>query len=696
MTSEVVTPRSRLSRLGGLLLKLVLLTFLAALLLVALLWLRYGRDLPDISILEDYRPAQTSRILASDGTLIATLYQENRVWAPLDTLSPWVTPALLATEDSRFFEHHGVDPVSIVRVLVNAALTRTVREGGSTLTMQLARNLFPMPEDDRERKVREMFLSLKLERRYSKERLLELYLNQVYFGAGAYGIHAASQVYFNKKPADLSLAEASLLAGLVQSPSRFCPLMHPERAFHRQDEVLQRMLSVKAIDSKQHGQAVAERDQMKFTGGERRAFAVDKFPYFTSRVLAELSQRYTEEQLYRGGLTIVTTLDVNLQKQAQEILSSEVERRSYDLGVDSGALVVLENGSGYIRALVGGREWSPKNQFNRAFQAKRQPGSSFKPATYAAALEAGYTPESRVLDSPVTFDDGSGQGWRPKNSDGRHLGNITMREALRGSRNVPAVKILEAVGPTPVADTGWRMGISGPIRPRLSIALGAIEATPLEMATFYSVIANGGQKLEPTTIKVVKDSIGNVMEDRRHPYGELILKPETAVALTSMLADVVRAGTGTGARVDGVPIAGKTGTTDSFRDAWFCGFSPLYTCTVWIGNDNNSPMYYSYGGDLPATIFRRVMTALHQDKKIPSFPEYRPSGATPKNFYSESDLPKVEPETVEATPEPVSEDLEPEPQPEDPDDDRDYQAPPGRSYLLPNTLDPDLPVPEGY
>jgi len=653
---------------------------------------KYGRNLPDISILENYRPAETSKILASDGTVIATLYQENRVWASYDSLSPWVVPALLATEDSRYFDHMGVDPIGIARVLFNTAKTGEVREGASTITMQLARNVFPLSEVDWERKIKEIFLSMEIDKRYSKERVLELYLNQVYFGAGAYGIHSAAQVYFQKGPQDLTLSESALIAGLIQAPSRFSPLEHPDRAFHRQDEVLQRMLSVGSITQEQLQEAVAERESWQFSHvDDKRALAMDRYPYFTSYVVSELSDRYTEEQLYRGGLTIITTLDRQIQDHAQAVLTEEVNALSWELNVDSGALVMLENESGFIKSMVGGLGWTPENQFNRAYQTRRQPGSSFKPATYGAALEAGFTPDSKINDQPVTYQDGSADGWTPKNSDGKFLGVITLREALRGSRNVPAVKILDSIGVERVIDLGYRMGIRASIPANLSIALGAVSANPLEMAEFYSVIANEGRRITPTAIKMVKSSDGKVLEDQRRVRGRRVLKESTAHGLISMMSEVVAAGTGTNAQVEGWPIAGKTGTTDSFRDAWFCGFSPYYTLTVWVGNDDNTPMYRSYGGDLPATVFRRVMTFALQDMSKKSFPAYQPPDEAPdllkKGEETPTPSPSASPETEEVAP--VETPVEEAPV------SGEFEPPSGKSYLLPNTLEPETePAPE--
>jgi penicillin-binding protein 1A len=646
---------------------------------------KYGKNLPDISILENYRPAETTKILASDGTVIATLYQENRVWVPLEGVSPWVVPALLATEDSRYFDHMGVDPIGIARVLFNTAVTGEVREGASTITMQLARNVFPLSEINWERKLKEIFLSLEIDRRYSKEKVLELYLNQVYFGAGAHGIHSAAQVYFRKGPKELTLSEAALIAGLIQAPSRFSPLEHPERAFHRQDEVLSRMKAVGAITEVQFQEALTERDGWKFDAmDDKRGLEMDKFPYFTSYVIQELSARYSEDQLYRGGLTIVTTLDRQVQEHAQAVLTEEVQALAWELRVDSGALVMLENGTGYIKTMVGGLGWTSDNQFNRAYQTRRQPGSSFKPATYGAALEAGFTPDSKINDQPVTYQDGSDGGWSPKNSDGKFLGVITFREALRGSRNVPAVRILDGVGVEKVIDLGYRMGIRAPIPANLSIALGAVDASPLEMAEFYSVIINKGLRITPTAIKMVKSSDGEVLEDRRRSNGRRVLKEQTATGLISMMTDVVEAGTGTNARVEGWPIAGKTGTTDSFRDAWFCGYSPYYTLTVWVGNDDNSPMHRSYGGDLPATVFRRVMTYALQGMKAKDFPRYEPTDGAPdllKKGETLTPSPSASPagETTEAEEAAVAE----------PTATPALEVPDGKSYLLPDTLDPD-------
>ncbi|MEW6280017.1 MAG: PBP1A family penicillin-binding protein [Candidatus Eremiobacterota bacterium] len=580
--------------------------------------------LPDVKKLDSYEPAETTRIYAADGTLIATLFQENRTYVTREKISPHVIHALLAIEDTRFYEHHGVDFRGVARAVYVDLTHRGRREGASTITMQLARNLFLTNEPSMRRKVQEAILATRIEKAYSKDKILELYLNQVYFGAGAYGIAAAASLYREKKAEQLNPAEAAVIVGLLQAPSAYSPLVNPDAARRRAKLVLGRMHEVGFLSSGEHASAVAEVDLMKFPSHqEDRQFQMLKYPYFTTYVIQELSQRYPEEVLYRSGLRIHTTLDIQAQREAERILREEVHAAAYDLNVDSGALVLVENQTGYLRAMVGGTGWTPTNQFNRAWQALRQPGSSFKVIVYAAALEAGYTPDTEVDDSRVSYRAG-GVDWTPKNSDGAYMGRITLRAALQFSRNVVAVKLMSELGIDPVIALAYRMGIRQELRPNLSLALGATEVTPLEMAEVFSVVANGGLRRHPTAIKMVQDSKGNVVEDHRRPREERAVDAYAAATLTDMLMSVVTGGTGTGAQVPGYPIAGKTGTTDSFRDAWFCGFSAQYTLAVWVGNNDNSPMWRSYGGDLPAAIFRRVMGMALQGKPVVAFP--KPSG----------------------------------------------------------------------
>lgn len=636
----------------------------------AFLYQKYSQGLPSVAGLENYKPAETTRILSSDGKVIATLFKENRVYQPLDKISPHVVKALLAIEDSRFYDHPGVDPVGVVRAVYVATTSGQVREGASTITMQLARNLFLNNDATAERKIREMLLALRLEKEYDKNKILELYLNQVYFGAGAYGIHSASRLYFNKGCENLTPAQAALLVGLLQAPSSFSPLVDAKAARARQGQVLNRMLGLGFLTKEQYDRAVDQADAMTFKEVEQRRFEVLKYPYFTSYVIKELSERYPEDTLYRGGLEITTTLDRELQGRAEEILEARVHELANVLNVDNGALVMVENENGYIRAMVGGVQWSEKDQFNRAWQARRQPGSSFKAVVYSTALEEGYTPDSIVDDSKTSYNDGWGKDWTPKNSDGRFLGRITLRQALTGSRNVPAVKVCSQVGVDRVVSMAYRMGIRGKISPSLSIALGAVEATPLEMVEVFSILANSGVDRRPTAVKLVKAPNGVVLEDNRNRLGDNVMNYNSARGMISMLRGVVDQGTGTNARVYGHAIAGKTGTTDSYRDAWFCGFSAYYTLAVWVGNDDNTPMWRSYGGDLPATIFREVMTYALRDKKPRDFPAYEAPRKKSKDVSPQIEVtptPTVEEQPEEIPEEPVEESFEEPPPPQEVD-----------------------------
>lgn len=626
-----------------------------------------AQGLPSVSDLDHYRPAETTRILSTDGAVIGTLFQENRIWKPLGEISPHVVKALLAIEDSRFYDHAGVDPIGVVRAAYNAATTGEVREGASTITMQLARNLFLTNDPNLGRKLREVILALRIERAYDKEKILELYLNQVYFGSGAYGIHAAAQTFFNKGADQLTPAEAALIAGLLQAPSKYSPLVDPEAGRARQQQVLERMRELGYLDQEQLRQAVQEADGMVFGERSEHDLEVFKYPHFTGYVVKELSQRYPEEVLYRSGLTITTTLDPRIQAEAERIVQARVAELADILNVEHAALVLIENETGYIRAMVGGATgWSREDQFNRAWQARRQPGSSFKAIVYAAALEEGYTPESLVDDTRTSYDDGTGKAWSPKNSDGRYLGRITLRQALRGSRNVAAVKLLSQVGVEPVIRLAYSMGIRSRIPQNLSIALGAVEATPLEMAEVFSSIVNQGIDRRPTAVKTVTAEDGTVLEDNRHREGTRVLSQQAALGMISMLTDVVTGGTGTNAQVPGHLIAGKTGTTDEFRDAWFVGFSPQYTLAVWVGNDDNSAMWTSYGGDLPATIFREVMGVALEGVKPASFPAYVPPKKKGKDAVTAAEATPEPEETPTPEPEETPEELleEEEPLPE--------------------------------
>lgn len=585
------------------------------------LYLLMGMALPGVERLATYEPPQTTRIFASDGTLIGTLFHENRTVVPLSKVSPHVVHALLAIEDARFFEHEGVDLHGIVRAAVANLRGSGIEQGASTITMQLARALFLDDERTLTRKVREALLALRLEQRYSKRVILTHYLNQVYFGSGSYGISSAASNYYGKRASQLTPAQAAMLAGLLQAPTRLSPHVDRRAALKRQLVVLQRMRDLEFLTAREHHLAVREAVRKQVRPRRDQVQAMLKYPYFTSAVVAELSKRFPDEVLYEGGLNIYTTLDIRMQKRAEAILRQRIQEEGGWYNAHQAAAVVLENQTGFVRAMVGGTGWSSKSQFNRATQAFRQPGSAFKVFVYAAALEQGMTPETIVPDSPVTLASGMPWEWSPSNSDRRFMGAIPIRMALQMSRNVVAVKVLQKVGVQNVIATARKMGLRGRMDPYPSLALGASEATPLEMASAFSVFVNGGLFRTPYTVKLVTDSHGRVLEDRRRtPLGRRALSERTARRMVEMLQRVVTAGTGRAAAVSGFPVAGKTGTTENHRDAWFVGFTPQYSLAVWVGNDDFKPMWQAYGGDMPARIWSSVMAVALQGRKPRPFP----------------------------------------------------------------------------
>lgn len=577
--------------------------------------------LPSVESLKNFEPSETTRIYASGGELIGTLFRENRTWVELDKISPWMVKAIVATEDSRFWTHSGVDVIGVAR----AAVAPGRQQGASTITMQLARNLFLSPERSINRKLKEILLAQEIERKYTKSMILELYLNQIYFGSGSYGVQAAASQFFGRPASKLTPAQAAMLAGLPKSPSELSPFENPGAARDRQCVVLGRMLTHGDLTWKQYTRAMREAGQMKFKRRPARRQLL-KFPYFTAYVIRLLSERYSEELLYTGGLNVYTTLDVRLQEQAEETVRQLVAQDESYLNVHQAALVTLENKTGFVRAMVGGRGFTTKNQFNRAWQARRQVGSSFKPIVYTTALENGMTPTTVVDDSPVEFKLGNGTSWKPQNSDSRSLGKIPLWKALQESRNVVAARLTVELGPDRIVDMAERMGIAH-LQPLPSIALGTAEVSPLQMAATYSIFANGGLAREPVLITRVLDHQRQVLEDRRSRGARYVLAPQVASTMAWMLHRAANYGTGGAAVLAGHATAGKTGTTDSSRDTWFCGFTGRYTTAVWTGNDDYSRMWGAFGGNLPARIFRRTMEAAHAGKPEVRLP--RVSAAPP-------------------------------------------------------------------
>lgn len=549
------------------------------------------RDLPQIRALGDFQPAMVSRLYDIEGQLIAEFYAEKREPVPMSAIPPLLATALLTTEDRKFYDHSGVDVRGILRAVVKDVQARRFAEGASTLTQQLAKTLFLTPRKSLVRKLKEAILALQLERRYTKAELLTLYLNQVYFGSGAYGVAAAAETFFGKSLGELTLAECALIAGMPKAPSRYSPLVNPELALKRRDIVLQQMHATKAISTEAYQAAKAEALSLRLPGDGKR-----KAPYFVDHVRSQLETLVGTAQLYKGGLSIYTTLNWHLQQAAEAAVEAGLDalatrmvaREQQDL-IPQGALVALDVATGGIRAMVGGRHYQGSN-FNRATAAQRQPGSAFKPLVFAYALEHGFAQNDTLLDAPVAYKKGSGsEEWRPENFTKGYQGEMTLRYALEESVNIPAVRLMEAVGPASVVGFAHQMGITAQLPANLALALGAGEMNLLELTTAYAVFPNRGEAVVPSAILEVQDSRGHTLY-RARPQRRVVMSRQGAAIMTDMLKAVVQEGTGRRAAELAPRVAGKTGTTSDYRDALFLGFSPGIATGVWVGVDDFSSL----------------------------------------------------------------------------------------------------------
>nr|WP_199289811.1 MULTISPECIES: penicillin-binding protein 1A [Cyanophyceae] len=558
------------------------------------------RNLPDVRVLRNYVPSETSYIYDINGTLLHSLHDEaNREVIDLDEMSPHLKRAVLAVEDSYFYSHNGINPSSVGRALLANVEAGSTVEGGSTITMQLVKNLFLTPERAVSRKVAEAVLALRLEQIFSKDEILEMYLNQVYWGHNNYGVETAAQSYFNKSAKDLTLPEAAVMAGLIQAPESYSPFQNYEATKERQAVVLNRMRQLGWITPEDE---VAARDTPLLVG-EVKSFRTSISPYVTEAAVQELKQRFGNEAVVKGGMRVQTTVDLNMQRMAEATVQRHNARIRHI--ADQMALVSIDPRTHFVKAMVGGVDYQT-SQFNRAIQAYRQPGSAFKPFVYYVAFATGrYTPASSIADTPVSYPDGY-RYYSPKNYDSSFMGNIPIRTALETSRNVPAVKLGQAVGVNQIIELCRTLGINSPMQPVTSLPLGSVDLTPMEMAGAYATFASNGWHSEPTFIVQVSDSSGNVLLDNT-PQPQLVLDPWAAASLTDVLQGVIARGTGKAAQI-GRPAAGKTGTTDSQRDVWFVGYVPQLSTAVWIGNDNYSPMRSgTTGGTYAAPVWRDFM-----------------------------------------------------------------------------------------
>jgi penicillin-binding protein 1A len=530
-------------------------------------------------------------ILARDGEFIAERGMR-RDYVPFKDLPPLLIKAVLATEDRRFFYHFGLDPIGLLRAAAVNWRSKEVVQGGSTITQQLAKNLFLESKRVWTRKAEEFVLALWIERRFTKDEILEFYLNRVYFGGGNYGIGAAAHYYFGKKPQDITLAEAALLAGLIKAPSYYSPTGNIDRARNRSKEILKLLAETDQIDINQYAEALANPPQLKVPPARAG------FGYIADWV-AEVAPMLTGES--DRNLIVETTIDATFQNTAREAVEN-VMRTKGRTARASEAAVLLMTPDGAIRAMVGGRNHAD-SQFNRAVRAMRQPGSAFKPFIYLAAMENGFTPDTLIDDSPIEID-----GWRPTNFGDTYRGKITLRAALTHSSNMAAIRLTQTLGTDRVVEAANRLGVTSVRNVGPTIALGTSEITLLEMTSAFSVFANGGYAVVPEIVERIRDDRGRVVFERSKSHTARLVSARVVSAMNDMMNSVVSGGTGRTAVLDDYPAGGKTGTSQRFKDAWFIGYTAQWVGGVWIGNDNSSPMRGITGGSLPAEIWKTVIS----------------------------------------------------------------------------------------
>ncbi|WP_439923617.1 transglycosylase domain-containing protein [Nitrobacter sp. JJSN] len=573
-----------------------------------------GAHLPPIQSLEIPKRPPTIQIVGADGSVLATRGEMAGSNVSLKDLPPYLPKAFIAIEDRRFYSHYGVDPIGILRAAVTNVLHRGVSQGGSTLTQQLAKNLFLTQERTLERKLQEVELAIWLERKHSKAQILELYLNRVYFGSGAYGVEAAAQKYFGKPAKNVTLAEAAMLAGLVKSPSRLAPDRNPEGAEARAKLVLAAMADAHFITEQQaHAATTRPSYAVKPTGAGTINYVAD----WVGEVLDDLVGQVDQ------SIVVETTIDPKLQSVAEAAVIDELAAKSVKFNVSQGALVAMTP-DGAVRAMVGGRNYAD-SQFNRAVTAKRQPGSAFKPFVYLTAIEAGLTPETIRQDAPLDV-----KGWRPENYSHEYFGAVTLTQALAMSLNTVAVRLGLEVGAANVVRTAHRLGITSKLEPNASIALGTSEVSPLELVSAYAPFANGGYAANPHIVDRIRTVEGNkLLYARVQDASGRVIDPRGVAMMNTMMEQTIISGTARKADIPGWTAAGKTGTSQDFRDAWFVGYTAKLVTGVWLGNDDNRPTRKATGGGLPVEIWTRFMRAAHQGVRPEPIPGTQRGGLLP-------------------------------------------------------------------
>jgi penicillin-binding protein 1A len=569
-----------------------------------------GAHLPAIQSLEIPKRPPTIEIVGLDGSMLAQRGEMAGANVSLKDLPPYLPKAFIAIEDRRFYSHYGIDPLGILRAAVTNVLHRGVSQGGSTLTQQLAKNLFLTQERTLQRKLQEAELALWLERKHSKAEILELYLNRVYFGSGAYGVEAAAQRYFGKSAKNVTLAEAAMLAGLVKSPSRLAPNRNPEGAEARAQTVLAAMADAKFITEAQAQASIGHPSiNVKPAGAGTVNYVADWIGEVLDDLVGQIDQ----------SIVVETTIDPKLQSVAEAAVIDELAAKSVKFNVSQGALVAMTP-DGAVRAMVGGRNYA-ESQYNRAVTAKRQPGSAFKPFVYLTAIEAGLTPETIRQDAPLDI-----KGWKPENYSHEYLGAVTLTQALAMSLNTVAVRLGLEVGPKNVARTAHRLGISSKLDANASIALGTSEVSLTELVGAYAPFANGGFGASAHVVTKIKTLDGKLLYARQADQPSQVIEPRNVAMMDRMMEETLTSGTARKAEIPGWTAAGKTGTSQDFRDAWFIGYTANLVTGVWLGNDDNSPTKKATGGGLPVEVWTRFMKAAHQGVPVAALPNSQAPG----------------------------------------------------------------------
>ena len=605
----------------------------------------YNYELPSIEEVYNIEPPLKTKIFAADSTLLQEFYNQNRVMTPFAEMPKDMVNMLLAVEDQEFYNHWGINPRRILIVAVNNLLKMQIEGGASTLTQQVARMLFLTRKQTYERKFKEALTSIKLERTYSKDEILEMYLNLYYFHR-AYGISAAAHTFFSKKVSELNINDCAILLGMLRGPIVNSPFNNPDKSLKARNRVLYAYYSYGGIDKETYDSLRAA--PLEINPPEEK---IGRAPYFTEYIRQYIEQTYGLDKLYNGGLQVYTTLNWDLQQAAEaavadqlDSLQTRIEARrkptdpnytrilpdTLDENGDSirvykqiqGAAMVIDNSNGNVLVMVGGRDFD-KTKYNRAVQAPRQPGSSFKPFIYTAAIDNGWTPDSILYDNSIVLDIPGSEDWRPHNFDDKYLGRMTLRTGLQKSRNMIAIKLLLKIRPELAVFYAQQMGISSPLRAVPSLAIGTSEVYLQELVSAYTVFPNGGIRIPPRHILKIIDRYDNILEDNSAIQKEEVLGAQTAYIMVNMLETVMEpGGTGYGARWRGFtrPAGGKTGTSDNFRDNWFMGFTPQITTGVWVGFDDNTSIGYNMTGSANALpIWTKIMLTAHQNLPVEDF-----------------------------------------------------------------------------